>query len=277
MDFTNLKKTTEYNPPRLVVYGPQGVGKSTLTSQAPDVVFMQVEDGLDGIESFKQKVETWDDVVQMIDALLEQEHKFSTLAIDSADWLEAKIINPRVVEDYNAKATGAQKISVITEVPYGKGPDLALAYWEQLLDGLNALREQKEMMIIFVAHDKVKRFDDPLGQGYDRYMLKLQDKAAALMQEWADGVLFMKRKSVTVQEDVGFNKKVSKAKDAGGVYIHAKESPAYQAKNRTMLSLPDEFHISVDNAWKDFEANIGSNKPKAKVNTPLKKKADEAA
>lgn len=265
MDFVTIQKTNECKPPRLVVYGSQGVGKSTFAAQAPGVIFMQIEDGLDGIDSYKQRVTTWGEVMQMMAALYEQPHNFTTLAIDSADWLES-LIHAQVVADWN-KDAGNKRIASIEEIGYGKGFGFALGYWEKFIEAMDALRSHKGMTIVLIAHEKIKRFDDPMGTGYDRYMLKMHDKASHLLQEWADGVLFLRRKSVVVKEDTGFTK-VAKAKDGGGVVMHTTESPAYQAKNRTMLSLPAEFYVSRDNAWGDFIANIGKNKPVVHVNAP---------
>lgn len=249
MDFTNLKADTTTKPPRLVVYGPQGSGKTTFASKAPDVLFMDVEDGLHGIESAKQKVSCWGDIVQMISALHEQDHRFKTLAVDTLDWLE-RLIHRQVALDNNAGS--------VDEIAYGRGFNQALDYWDTFLKGMTSLRDKKGMTIILLAHDKIKRFDDPMTDGYDRYMLKLHDKASAMVQEWADGVLFMKAKTFIKTEKAGFSEK-KKGID-GGIYMHTTETPAYQAKHRASLSLPDEFPVSEENSWDDFINAIGSRK-----------------
>lgn len=249
MDFTNLKPTTTSKPPRLVVYGPQGMGKTTFASQAPGVLFMDVEDGLHGIESAKQRVTCWGEVIQMITALHEQDHQFKTLAVDTLDWLERYIFQS-VALNHN--------VASISDIDYGRGYEYALSYWETFLKGLTSLRDNKGMAIILLAHHKIKRFDDPTTDGYDRYMLKLHDKAGALVQEWADGVLFMKTKTYIKTEKSGFTEK-KKGID-GGVFMHTTETPAYQAKHRTALSLPDEFPLSEKNSWGDFIAAIGTRK-----------------
>lgn len=247
MDFINLKPDTTSKPPRLVVYGPQGSGKTTFASKAPGVLFMDIEDGLHGIESAKQRITCWGEVVEMITALHQQEHQFKTLAIDTIDWLE-RLIHASIALDNN--------VNSIDDIPYGRGFGYALEYWDMFLKGMTSLRDNKGMTIILLAHDKIKRFDDPMTDGYDRYMLKLHDKASSLVQEWADGVLFMKSKTFIKTEKTGFSEK-KKGVD-GGTYLHTTETPAYQAKHRTSLALPDEFPISEKNPWGDFIAAIGT-------------------
>lgn len=249
MDFVNLKPDTTTKPPRLVLYGPQGEGKTTFASQSPSVVFMDIEDGLQGIESAKQRVTCWGEALEMITKLHEQNHNFRTLAVDTLDWLEA-LIHKDVEINNNVQS--------IADINYGRGYAQALGYWEIFLKGMTSLRDTKGMTIILLAHDKIKRFDDPMGPGYDRYMLKLHDKAGALVQEWADGVLFIKSKTYIDVEKAGF-KKVNKGID-GGVFLHTTETPAYQAKHRTQLSLPDEVSISEKNSWGDFVSAIGTRK-----------------
>lgn len=247
MDFTNLEEDTTSKPPRLVVYGPQGMGKTTFAAQSTSTVFMDIEDGLHGIKSAKQRVTSWGQVVDMITALHEQDHKFKTVAVDTLDWLE-RIIHDQVALENNAKSIG--------DIAYGRGFDYATGYWEKFLKGMTSLRDNKDMTIILLAHHKIKRFDDPMTDGYDRYMLKLHDKAGALVQEWADGVLFMKAKTFIKTEKTGFSEK-KKGID-GGIFLHTTETPAYQAKHRTSLSLPDEIPLSEKNSWGDFVAAIGT-------------------
>lgn len=249
MDFTTLQPEITTKPPRLVLYGPQGMGKTTFAAQAPATVFMDIEDGLHGISAAKQRVMNWGEVVEMITALHQQEHQFKTLAVDTIDWLE-RLIHTAVALDNNVKA--------IDDIPYGRGFNYAVGYWEKFLSGMTSLRDNKGMTIVLLAHDKIKRFDDPMTDGYDRYMLKLHDKAGALVQEWADGVLFMKTKTFIKTEKAGFSEK-KKGID-GGVYLHTTETPAYQAKHRTSLALPDEIAVSEKNSWGDFVAAIGTRK-----------------
>lgn len=90
---------------------------------------------------------------------------------------------------------------------YSKGYTLALTYWREIIEQLNALRNQRGMVVLLIAHSKVGRFEDPESSPYDRYSPRLHKHAAALMSEWCDAVLFATRKMRTQSEDAGFNRK----------------------------------------------------------------------
>ena len=113
----------------------------------------------------------------------------------------------------------------------------ALGFRLSQLDGLNALRDDKGMTVIQIAHTDIKRFDSPEHDPYDRYVIKLHARAAALLQEHSDIVLFANYRISTVKADVGFNKKVARAVGSGERVLHTSERPAFLAKNR--YGLPD--------------------------------------
>ena len=75
-------------PPRLVLYGTEGIGKSTFGSQCPAPVFIQTEDGLAEIDCDKFPLATsFDDIVGYVNSLLNEPHEYQTVVIDSLDWL----------------------------------------------------------------------------------------------------------------------------------------------------------------------------------------------
>jgi hypothetical protein len=112
---------------------------------------------------------------------------------------------------------------------------------KQLFDGLTALRNDKGMAVLLIAHDQVKRYDNPLTDSYDRHMLKLHAKSAAILTEWSDCLLFANQDVYIDAKDVGFKKKVTKGR-AGDRVLHTVESPAFMAGNR--YGLPPELPFS---------------------------------
>jgi hypothetical protein len=153
--------------------------------------------------------------------------------VDSADWLEP-LVWARVCKD--------QGWSSIEDAGYGKGYINALDLWRQYIEGLNALRDDKGMAIVQIAHTDIKRFDSPESEPYDRYVIKLHAKASALLQEHSDVVLFANYRISTVKSDVGFNKKVTRALGSGERLLHTAERPAFLAKNR--YALPETLPMS---------------------------------
>lgn len=226
-------------PPRLVIYGIEGIGKSTTAAQAPEAIFIPTEDGLGQIDcaSFPLAT-TLNDVSNAIDALITETHDFQTVVIDSLDWLE-RLIWDRLCQDY-----GVNSIEKV-DGGYAKGYTHALTFWRALLAGLDALRS-RGMCVILLAHAKVETFSDPEVGAYDRFSPRLNKHANAVVTEWADAVLFATRKIITRTEEAGFNQTRTLAsglgKDGGDRILRCIGSPACVAKNR--YDLPAELPLS---------------------------------
>jgi hypothetical protein len=193
---------------------------------------MQFEDGA-GMLDFPSFgiLKTYGEAMEAVAALDTEEHDYKTLALDTADWFEP-IVWAQVCAD--------NKWPNIETPGYGKGYSAANTYWREFLEGLKYLRDERGMTIIIVAHCKIKRFDSPETEPYDRYQVKLHDGAAAILQEFADAVFFANYRVSTVKTEAGFNKKVNRGVGGGDRLIYTEERPAFNAKNRWSMpaSLP---------------------------------------
>lgn len=181
---TNGKKT---KPPRLIIYGIEGIGKSTLASCAPKPVFLPTEEGLNQIDcqSFP-KVERLAELNSYLDALELEEHDFQTVVIDSIDWLE-RLICREIADQF-----GARSIEKV-DGGYGRGYSYAADTWREILDKLDTLRNTRKLGVILIGHAKSETITDPEAQDVTRYSLRLNKNTAALLCEWADAVLFATR------------------------------------------------------------------------------------
>lgn len=228
ISLASIAKTTRASaPPRIVLHGLQGVGKSTFGAGAYQPIFLPFEDGLTGLEvDAFPLIRTFEDALAALDSLATGEHAFGTVVLDSADWLEPLIWN-RVARD-----AGKDSIEAI---PYGKGYFEAAAHWRTVLDKLNALRGRGIASIV-IAHTEIKRFDAPDTDAYDRYQIKLHRSASALLVEWADVVGFAQQETALKKEQQGFQQRV-RGIATGRRVLRVNETPAYLAKNR--FNLPD--------------------------------------
>jgi len=232
-------------PPRLLVYGTEGIGKSTIAAQAPKPIFIQTEDGLGEIDCHKFPLATkFSETVAALTELHQKKHDFQTVVIDSLDWLE-RLIWDVVCNDYGVKSI--EKV----DGGYGKGFGYAMPYWRQLVDRLVALHQDRSMAVILLAHAKVEKFDDPESSPYDRYSPRLHKHASALITEWCDAVLFATRKIRTQTEDTGFGRQRTTAhpigKDGGERILKTVGGPSCVAKNRYGLAaeLPLDWNALV--------------------------------
>ena len=198
-------------PPRIMIYGTAGVGKSTLAAHAPNPVFLDIEDRLGEIEcqSFPRAdatrypvLSTVDDVLSAISDLYTKDHDRQTVILDTADEFE------RVAQSDVAKTHGHKHVE---DFGYGKGYKFALAEWQKIMDGMNALRNDKNMMVIITAHDHVERFNHPETDPYDRFTPRLRPEVTELIKGRFDGVFFATRKVYTVTKEEGFGRKHTRA------------------------------------------------------------------
>jgi hypothetical protein len=241
----SITRGKENKPPRIFLYGQEGVGKSCTAAQAPNPIFIQTEDGLDEINTSKFPLaKNLNDVLNALAALRDEQHDFRTVVLDSADWLE-RLIWDKVCQDFGVRSIEK------ADGGYGKGYVHALTYWRQIVSLFNDLRNVRGMIVIVIAHSKVERFEDPENAAYDRYTPRLHKSATSLLCEWVDAVLFAtKRFRVSKEEGTGFqgDRAIATAIGANGGerILRTVGSPACIAKNR--FNLPAEIPLS----WQAF-------------------------
>ena len=162
-------------PRRLMLYGTHGVGKSTFASHAPKPVFVQTEDGLGEIECDKFPLTTtFDQAMQALSELYTDKHAFRTVVVDSLDWLERLIW---------AEVCRKRNVESVEDIGYAKGYVFALTQWREFLEGLTALRNDRGMMVVLIAHARIERFENPETDSYDRYVPRLHRLASQVVQE----------------------------------------------------------------------------------------------
>jgi hypothetical protein len=122
--------------------------------------------------------------------------------------------------------------------------------WRRFLAALERLQAAKRMHVVMLAHSQIRTFKNPEGPDYDRYAIKLNDKAAGPLKEWVDALLFARHQELAHQE-----KKKVRGVSTGARLLHTERSAAYDAKNR--YGLPPELPLS----WADFWAAMKTGAP----------------
>lgn len=219
-------------PQKVVAYGPEGVGKSTLASQTPNPVFLDTEGGTHHLDVVRiDSASTWEQITAAIDALAKGGHGFCTLVIDTADWLE-KRLTEHLCRKHNKDS--------IEDFGYGKGWVILGEEFAKFLASLDRLLSQG-MHVVFLAHSQVRKFEAPDQAGsYDRYELKLSKQVAPLLKEWADLVLFANFVTRVAEKDNGKHRGVGGKERA----LFASHTAAFDAKNRH--GLPDKLPFTIE-------------------------------
>ncbi|NBW51495.1 MAG: ATP-binding protein [Betaproteobacteria bacterium] len=240
-DLNSIKKTKRARAPKIVIAGPGKIGKTTFAAQAPNAVGILTEDGADAVDASAFPLcGSLGDVYQAISTLLNEDHQFQSVFLDSLDWLEP-LLHAHVCQQNNWKSIEAPG--------YGKGYIAAADEWRNLLSGFDALRDHRNMAVILIAHDKIKHYESPLNEGYDTFTLKLHDRATGLIQEWADVIGFAGYKVLTKSQDVGFGQKETKAITTGERLLYVEPHPAHCGGNRFGLK-------NMPLSWDAFSAAL---------------------
>jgi hypothetical protein len=241
----DIQRGNTAQPPRMLIHGVPGVGKSTFGANLPNPVFIQVEDGLAGIDCPAFPLaKSLADVTDQLGAIYQADGEFGTVVIDTVDALERLIWAQVAIEN---------QVKHIEDIGFGKGYAFAIQHWQMFLNMCNALRD-KGMIVCLLCHTSVKRFQSPITDAYDRYEMALHKSASALLIEYVDIAGFANWQVMTRSEDAGFNKKNTKGIGTGRRKLHLEERPAWIAKNR--YSLPDE----IDFDWPTLVAAMNPNK-----------------
>ena len=216
---------------KVCIYGPEGVGKTTLAAQFPEPLFIDTEGGTKYIDVNRLPAPTsWGMLLEEIKYILQNTHLCKTLVIDTLDWAEMLCVNA-ILAKYQKKG--------IEDFGYGKGYIYAKEEFGRFLNLLEDIIE-KGINVVVTAHAKIVKFEQPEESGaYDMWTLKLGQKTGSqttpLVKEWCDMLLFCNYKIISVAaDDTG-----KKYKAQGGKrVIYTMHSPCWDAKNRH--GLPDE-------------------------------------
>lgn len=215
---------------KVVVYGPEGIGKSTFASMFPRPVFIDTEGSTSHMDVTRTPTPlSWTELTRQVDYFIQNQHLLGTLVIDTADWAE-KLCTEQLCS--------VKGVTGIEDFGYGKGYVYQKEEFGKFLNLLDKLRE-RGVHVVLNCHAAMRKFEQPDEMGsYDRWELKLAKQVGPLVKEWADMILFANYKTTVVNVD-GQGATKGKNKVTGGRRVmYASHHPCWDAKNR--FGLPDE-------------------------------------
>lgn len=221
----NITSGIIHSAQKIVLYGPEGIGKSTFASRMPDPVFIDTEGSTKKLNVRRMdRPQSFAMLLEEVRYIRQNPRLCKTLVIDTADWAEMLCIRDLCAKN---KKTG------IEDFGYGKGYVYLAEDFGKLLNELEEVI-RAGVHVMLTAHAAMRKFEQPdeMGQ-YDRWEMKLGKKTAPLLKEWADMVLFANYKTVTVKTAE------NKVKAQGGSRVmYTSHHPCWDAKNRD--GLPEE-------------------------------------
>ena len=229
----NISTGTVPSKKKFVIYGTEGIGKSTFASKFPDPLFIDVEGGTKNMDvrRFADPPTSYAMLINYIDHIMQNAGICKTLVIDTIDWVERMIVND-VCTSHGKKG--------IEDFGYGNGYTYVAEKVGQFLNKLQELIDKNICNVVLIAHAQIKKFEQPNESGsYDRYELKLGKKTtsqtAPLVKEWCDALLFINYETFAVKQD----KEGKKFKAQGGERVmYTTHHPCWDAKNR--FGLPEK-------------------------------------
>jgi AAA domain len=236
ISLSSLRSSKTSNPPITLLYGVDGVGKTSLAAEFPDGIYLPTageRPPSDVDLPTPGTIETWSDLQNIVGDLLTDDHDRKTVIFDSLDGLEP-IINAATCLRIGADSIGGMEKG--SPAAFGQGDVQGDVEWSEFMSACADLTE-RGIAVVLLAHPEIKRFDSPITDPYDRYQVKLRKRAAALVSEKSDIVAFMNYRILLKSKEVAPKKDVTHAEGGKERQIHLVEGAGFKAKNR--YSMPD--------------------------------------
>lgn len=252
----NITSGRVNRPQKVVLYGVEGIGKTSLAAQTPEPLFIDTEGGTAHLDVRRlQKPETWEELIDLVKEVAATQDVCRTLVIDTADWAEQMAID-HICRKY--KQTGLEAFG------YGKGYTFLAEEFSRFLGACDDVITSGKNVVI-TAHARQRRVElpDETG-GFDVWGLKLSKQCGPLLKEWPDALLFINYKTYVVATDTNSHKA-----QGGKRVIYTSHSPVWDAKNRH--GLLDELELSYASIAPIFGDNTEKTpKPSAAPEAPQK-------
>lgn len=220
---------------KTIIYGPEGIGKTSLAAKHPDPVIIDTEGGTSHMDVRRiDKPQTWEELIAIVKEVAATPGICKTLVIDTADWAE-QLATTYICNKY--------KQNSIESFGYGKGYTYLAEEFARFLAACD-LCIAAGINVVITAHAKMRKFEQPDEMGaYDRWEMKLSKQSAPLLKEWCDHLLFCNYQTFVVTSEHD-----TKKAQGGKRVIYTAHHPAWDAKTRE--ALPEVMDLDFANIAK---------------------------
>ena len=232
-------------PIAVLLSGVHGIGKSTFGAGAPNPIFIGSEEN-DELDAARfPKVVTWKDLKDQLNTLLNDNHNYESVILDTIDTLE-QVAQKEIL-------AGSDKTMATAMGGYGKAYEKMKDMFLDIRDQyLIPLRDNKGMNIVLLCHsDKVKHEDPITNTSYDHYQTAIHKKVKTVFEDWVSAILFANFELFKGEDTNGKQFLVGE----GERRIFTEERPSHTAKNR--FNLPYQMALNFTDLKKHIDNYYG--------------------
>jgi hypothetical protein len=239
-------------PLRWIVYGDNGVGKSTLLSQSKNPILIDIEGNCKHLDVARYPdegfVQSFDEVVEFLKYLLKANHNYGTFGLDSLDSMEI-LISEKINYLIETKRLDKGK-----DIDYGNAKKVWASLIKIITDLIEEIQLKRKMNFIATAHLAIKKADNPLTETYDRYDMRINNYMKTGFCTWVSCIFFAHKEIIIEDEKGSFNKRRAKNIERRVLYTHG--GPTYYGKNT--FNLPERILFEGKNGYEEVTKHIMS-------------------
>lgn len=246
-----LKSTHGLPNERMLIHGPEKVGKTTFICSAPDVVALDIEGRMGHMDVPAWSIDSWEDSVDALETLLHDDHSFQNVAIDSASYLE------RYLKDHICRKNRwtAEEAS-----DFARWNRLAKeSYWPQFFVMLERLDREKNMGVLMSAHTVEKELRAINGDPYHRFIPDLCGKSPEIFKHWCHFIGFASTNDMIIRQKVE-GRTVVRTRTADESILYCRHTPRYDAGSSyslpSYLPLDYEEYVKAREHGQDVAAHL---------------------
>lgn len=261
----NITKGKMPGAQKIVIFGPEGIGKSTFASRFPNPLFIDTEESTKNLDVSRfDAPSSWQMLKSQVAYVISNPGVCRTLVLDTADWAE------RMEIDWLCNKNGWDGLE---GAGYGKGYTYSAEEFGRLLDLFSEV-VSKGIHVVITAHAQLRKIELPEEMGaYDHWEMKTSKKVAPMIREWADAVFFANYKVNVINVD---NQGAAKGKNkaqGGRRVMYTNHTPFWDAKNR--YGLPEELPFDYESIRKAIEGSTNMDASPSVISEPVPAPAPE--